>query len=335
MLSAREKSNITRWNGRQSPFYEVYYLKWSDPAQSVGGWMRYTILSSIKKPPEAAVWAMFFDAKDPSRNAAIKKTFPIKEARIERDFFYVGAGHSAVFDDGCRGDLSDDETQASWELKFTEKGEPLWYFPRLLYKTAFPKTKFVVPYLSTKLSGEFTWNGRKIVLNDAPAHQGHLWGIEHGESWVWANANTFVEDPSFVFEGLSARIKLGDKPSPPLTLLFFQWEGELYACNSPKQWFTNKSAMDLDRWHFEATAGDLLFVGDYETSPERMVAVRYEDPNGSERFSHHTETANVRVQILRKSKAGWETVKVLTARNSAAFENVRPERDPRVRLLLP
>lgn len=333
-LSAREKSNITRWNGRQAPFYEVYYLTWNDPSQALGGWIRYTLLSSIKKPPEASVWAFFFDAKNPSKNAGIKKTFPIKDVRIERDLFYVGAGASAIFDDGCRGHVGDSHGEALWEIRFEEKTDPLYCFPRLFYKTAFPKSKFMAPYFATKISGEFSWNDRKIVLSDVPAHQGHIWGAEHAESWYWAHAASF-EDPDFVFDGLSARVRLGDKLSPPMTILFFQWEGRLYACNSPKQWFTNKSSGDLDRWHFEAASEEILFVGDYHTHFEDMLAARYEDPTGSERFSHHTELANVRIQILKKSKSGWETLKILNAHRSAAFENVRPTHDPRVRLVIP
>lgn len=334
-LSAREKSNLTRWNGRQKPFYEVYYLKWCDLSQSVAAWIRYTILAPANREPEASVWAMLFDSKDPSRNAALKKTFSVKETRIEREIFYVAPGPSAIFDDGARGELESGGQRASWELKFEEKGEPLWYYPRLLYGTAFPKTKFVVPYLSTKISGEFSWNDRRWTLVNVPAHQGHLWGTEHAESWVWANANTFREDPTFCFDGLSARVRLGDKPSPPFTLLFFQWEGRLYRCNSPRQWISNQSVSGLDRWHFEAVSGDLMFTGDAQADPERMTAVRYEDPDGSERFAHHTENAGVKVQILRKSKSGWETVKVMTAERSAAFECVQRAHDSRVRLLLP
>src|SRR6185295_6687440 len=138
-LSSREKSNITRWNGRQSPFYEVYYLRWSDPAQSAAAWIRYTLLSPVNGQPEASVWAAFYDAKDPAKNAALKTTFPIQDVRIEREFFYVGAGKNAIFDDGCRGELADGKKTAAWELQFEEKGEPLWYYPRLFYRTAFPK----------------------------------------------------------------------------------------------------------------------------------------------------------------------------------------------------
>lgn len=334
-LSSREKANLTRWNGREKPFYEVYYLKWCDPSQSAAAWIRYTLLAPLNREPEVSVWAMFFDIKDPSKNAALKKTFPLQESRIEREIFYFAPGSSAIFDDGARGELSDGNHRATWDLVFQEKNDPLWYFPRLLYKTVFPKTKFVVPYLSTRLSGEFTWNERRFLLSNAAAHQGHLWGTESAESWNWANANLFEEDPSFCFEGLSARVRLGARLSPPLTLLFFQWEGKLYKCNSPWKWFTSRSEPELDRWHFEATSGGFMFVGDGHVSTDRMIVVRYEDPAGGERFSHHAESADMRIQILKKAKWGWETVKTLTCRGAAAFEAVRPSRDPRVRLLLP
>lgn len=334
-LSPREKSNITRWNGRQSPFYEVYFLKWSDPAQSAAGWVRYTLLASPNHPPEASVWAMFYDAKDPSKNAALKSTFPIHDVRIEREFFYVGAGKNAIYDDGCRGELTDGKQRASWELKFEEKGDPLWYYPLPLYKTGFPKTKFVVPYLSTKISGEFSFGDRSFTLSGVPANQGHLWGTEHGESWIWANANTFEEDPTFAFDGLTGRAKMGDRVSPPLTCLFFRWEGNIYRCNTPAHWLTTRSSHELDRWHFEATSENFLFVGDIHTSPERMTAVRYRDPAEGERFCHHTETATMELSILRKSKSGWQTVKTLNARNSVAMEVVGRTRDPRVPYRLP
>jgi hypothetical protein len=334
-LSEREKSNITRWNGRQSPFYEVYYLKWSDPGQAAAAWLRYTILAGTSRPAEASVWATFYDAKDPSKNAALKTTFPVQDLRIERDFFYVGAGKNAIFDDGCRGELTDGKQTAAWELKFEEKGEPLWYYPRPLYTTAFPRTKFVVPYLATKISGDFSFGGRSFSLSGVSGHQGHLWGTEHGESWVWSNASTFEEDPTFVFDGLTARAKMGDRTSPPLSCLFFRWEGRLYKCNGPGHWIVTRSAHELDRWHFETPSENIFFVGDVHTAPDRMIAVRYRDPTEGERFCHHTETASVQIRILRRSKSGWETVKTLNAKNSAAMEVVSRQHDPRVRLLLP
>lgn len=333
-LSSQEKDNLTRWNGSRKGFYEVYYLKWNDPTRGIAAWLRYTLLSPRTRPPEASLWGIFFDAKDPKNNLAIKRTFPAAEARIEREIFYFGIGPSAVFDRGARGTLSDEKNRLAWEFKFGE-GLTLRHFPSPLYATPFPKTKFLAPYLSTRLTGEFTVNDRTFSLENVPAHQAHLWGTQHAASWIWGNCNAFAEDPDFCFEGLSVKVPVGARTAPPMTLLFFYWDGKFYSFNSPFRWFSNKSWNELDRWHFEAGTKDLKFVGDVFSSPEQMVGVRYEDPDGSERFCHNTKVADLRIQVLKKTGSGWACLKTLSAERTCAFEVVEPSLDPRVRLMIP
>ena len=144
--------------------------------------------------------------------------------------------------------------------------------------------------------------------------------------WVWGNCNAFREDPDFCFEGLSV---------PPLTLLFFYWNGKLHAFNSPRQWFVNRSSHDLDRWHFEAGSGSLKFVGDLFADTTSMAGVRYEDPDGGRRYCHNTKVADLRIQILKKNRGVWEGAQTLTAAKTAAFEVVGGSADPRVKLMIP
>jgi hypothetical protein len=362
-ISHQERDNLLRWDLKKRGFYEVYYLKWNDLSQGIAGWLRYTLLipQDRTREPEVSVWAIFFDAKDPQKNCAVKKTFSIREARIEKEIFYLSAGPSAIFETGARGEIGDEKTQMSWELKF--EGEGLWlkHFPSPLYWGRFPKTKFLAPYLSVKVNGEFAVNGRRFVLRRAPAHQAHLWGTEMAPFWIWGNCNTFAEDPDFCFEGLSARIGVGGKISPPLTLLFFFWRNKLYRFNSPAQWFTNRSVYDfdqrqrrvegeapralpvegatrapvIDRWRFEASSHDVRFVGELFTETDAMAGVRYEDPDGSERFCHNTKVADLKIHILQKENGGWKTEETVTASKSAAFEVVQPTLDRRVKLLIP
>ena len=333
-LSPQEEDNVTLWKPGKNPFYEVYYLKWNDPRQGVAAWLRYTLLARPGQEAEASIWGVFFDAKDPKATVGLKKTYSLRETRIEREIFYFSAGPSAIYDGGARGEISNEKNKISWELKF-EPGLSLRPYPSLLYLTGFPKTKYVAPFVSTRLSGEFEINGQKFLLDRVPAHQGHLWGTEHATSWVWGNCNTFEEDTEFYFDGLSARMTLGEKLSPPMTLLFFYWEGQLYSFNSPLAWRRNKSEHQLDRWHFEAGTKEILFVGDISAHPEEMVGVRYQDPTSGERFCHNTKIANAQIQILKKNKAGWDVVKTLNAQKSAAFEVVEPLLDKRVRLVIP
>lgn len=350
-LTDQERDNLTRWNGRQKGFYEVYYLKWNDLSQGVAAWIRYTLLVPLKGEPETSIWVIFFDAKDPARNLALKQNFSIREARIERDFFYFAAGPSAIFQSGARGKVASGNTCVSWELKFGEPDLFLRHYPGLLYHIGFPKTKFLAPHLSTRISGDFTVNDHRFALRGVPGHQAHLWGTDMALSWVWGNCNTFAEDQNFCFEGLTARVKVGGRLSPPMTLLFFYWDGKWYKFNSLRHWFTNRSLYDfyrrqrrvegatrapiIDRWHFEAGTRETYFVGDLFARPEEMVGLRYENPDGGERFCHNTKIADLKIQVLKKRKWGWEAVKTLTALQSVAFEVVQPMLDPRVRLLVP
>ena len=334
-LSSREQDNLTRWKESQKGFYEVYYLKWNDLAVGVAVWLRYTLLAPIKGPAEVSVWGIFFDTKDPSKNIGLKNNFPLADARIERDVFYFAAGPSAIYDEGARGEIVQGANKMSWELKFEEPSLSLRHYPAPLYWGKFPKTKFLAPYLSMRLSGEFRLNDRRFTLNQLSAHQGHLWGTEMAHSWVWGNCNAFQEDETFCFEGISAQVKVGERLTPPMTLLFFYWEGKLYRMSGPSHWVTNRSEHGLDRWHLEGKSGDLLFTGDIFARTEEMAGVRYQDPNGSERFCHNTKTADMKVQILRKRKSGWEPIKAFSASHSAAFERVLSGLDPQVKLLIP
>lgn len=333
-LSPREKDNITRWSESQKGFYEVYYLKWNDLAAGVAVWLRYTLLAPLNRPPEVSTWGIFFDTKNPEKNLGLKSTFPLSEARIEHDFFYFAAGSSAIFDDGARGEIVQGANRMSWEFKFEEPCLSLRHYPFPLYFGGFPKTKFLAPYVSCRVSGEFNLNNRRFALDHLPAHQGHLWGTEMAHSWVWGNCNTFEEDPDFCFEGLSASVRMAGRTTPPMTLLFFEWEGKTYRLNSPARWLTNRSEHGLDRWHFEGVTGDLLFRGDLFARTQEMAGVRYEDPGGSERFCHNTKTADLEVQVLRKRGSDWEPVRTYHAAHSAAFEMVQPTLDPRVKVFI-
>lgn len=333
-LSQAEKDNVTRWDGARKGFYEVYYLKWNDTEAGTAGWIRYTLDAPQKGPPLPSLWAIFFDAKDPTRNVALKHTVPLSDLRIERDLFYFGLGPSAIYQMGARGEIADDSHRISWELKFDDEGISLRHFPSLLYYGGFPRTKFLAPHLSTRISGEFNVDGRPLTLKGVPAHQAHLWGKEMAHSWAWSNCNTFREDPSFCFEGLTAQVQTGGRLSPPLTLLFFLWEGKLYRFNSPRQWFRNKSTYQLDRWVFEAATDNLLFAGEIFSRPEKMVGVRYDNPTGGNRYCHNTKLADIKLQVMRNEKGGWKTVKTLTAQDSVGFEVVAPTHDPRVRLMI-
>ncbi len=64
-LTQAEQDNLPRW--KPNNFFESYYLKWNDPQQQVAAWLRYTLFAPLNREPEATLWGIFFDAKDPKK----------------------------------------------------------------------------------------------------------------------------------------------------------------------------------------------------------------------------------------------------------------------------
>lgn len=320
MLTLAEQDNLTRWRG-QKPFYEVYYLKFNNLAEQTALWLRYTLLAPPKRAMEASLWGIYFDAKNPHNNFFVKETFPDTQTKIEREFFYFSIGDSALFQDGARGHMKQSSHTLEWDLHFTP-GVSLKHYPALMYILPLPKTRFLAPHLSMKISGSLVIDGRRTLLPDVPGHQAHLWGTEQGHRWAWANCNTFQEDPDAVFEALTAQVKIGPRLSPPISLLFFWVDGQRYAFQYPHHWFRNISRYDRQSWHLEASKGNRYFIVDLRARPEDQMEVPYEDPTGSHRLCLNTKLADLRLDVLKKSAGSWELTKRLTAKRSAAFEVV-------------
>ncbi len=318
-LHSAERDNLTRWQN-QAPFYEVYYLKWNNVAEQTAFWLRYTLLTPKGRPPEASLWGMYFDGKDPKKNFFIKETVPFDQVKFEPYFFFISIKSSSLFQEGARGSLKQGNHSLEWDLQFTDSIS-LRHYPTPLYFLPLPKTKFLAPHLSMKVTGTIVVDGKTLTLQQLPGHQAHFWGTQQASRWAWAHCNTF-DDPQVVLEALTAQISLGTKLSPPLTLFFVSVDGQRYACHQPYHWWKNRSTYDQQSWHLEATSGPYYFVVDLTAHPEDQMKVPYEDPDGSQRLCLSTHLADVQLDILKKSDGHWNLSRRCIATRSAAFEVV-------------
>ncbi|HEC35881.1 MAG TPA: hypothetical protein ENI39_05035, partial [Anaerolineae bacterium] len=206
-MTVSERDNVTRWDGRRRGFYEVYYLKVNDLVSGTALWVRYTLLAPQREHggPVAELWAIFFDRNDPARNLALKRTYPAVRATIGRDPFCFRVGEAVLRHHRAGGGLADEAGSITWDLAWEPSRETFYHLPRpALYQGGFPKTKVLAPNLSVRMQGAYSVNGVTYHLENAPGHQAHLWGTRQGRRWTWGNCSAFVEDPTAVFEGLSA-----------------------------------------------------------------------------------------------------------------------------------
>ena len=335
-LNSVSNGNHLFWDGKRSPFYEVYYLKIVDGEKGWSFWARYTLLvpKKEKEKAEASVWGIFSRANAPGA-IALKKTYPLFRIDPFHSERFLQIQENFLSLDSAYGELADSNHEIRWDLRFEDPtlSASLYPYP-FLYRLPFPKTKFLEPRLSTHISGRFVIDKETIVLAHHPAHQAHLWGTAYARRWVWGNCNQFSEDPTAVFEGVTAEIKVGPIPTPPLALFYFIVEGREYRANSIFKWMKNKSTHDLKLWQFEAVCGDAKFVGTVTRDIPAIVGVEYRGPNGEKRYCHSSMLADMRLEMYRKEGGQWVLAKNLTARKTTAFETVEPKPDQRVRFVL-
>ncbi len=308
MLSS-EFHNLVKWNGKEKPFYEVYYLKVNEPALGAALWLRYTFLSPLVGPPEASVWAIFFNSRRPEKNIALKETIPVSEAVYHRGDLYLNFGGAMLKNDEASGVLKDGGANISWNLKWIPSDAPFRHYPFPFYYLPWPKSKVIAPNLSVPTSGWFEANGVKYPLNGAKLHQGHIWGRGYSKNWAWANCGVFNEDRSAVLELLV---------KPPLgTGLFKTGEGSSR--------LLVRGRYDVNGWSFIGKGLNIRVKGKIAARHEDIIGVTYQDPVKGERYCYNTKVADAVVDIYRRKGLGWRRERRLVSNGTTAFEVVEPK----------
>ncbi len=316
MSTEAERANITRWGGGPG-HYEVYYVKFNHRDSGTAFWIRYTLLAPLHGPAETAVWGIFFDAHAPSRNVAIKNSFPMSASEIKQDRFFFRVGEASIDHAGARGRVRDTRHVMEWDLGFGPVAAPFFHFPLgLMYRTPVPKTKVVSPNLSVRVRGRVAVDGRVYTCEGEPGQQTHLWGTKHAEQWTWASCNSFKEDDTAIFEGLSARIRLGTRPVPALTILLVRCAGREYRLNGLAGLFRNKSNSAFPVWRFAARQGSTRIEGRVGADTASFVGVEYTDPDGERLWCYNTEVADMELSLYDKDNA----ITTLTSSHACAIE---------------
>lgn len=324
-LNKREAGNLPRWQPGRTGFYEVYFLMWQNVEKRQIGWIRHILNAPTQGAATASVWGAYLHMDEPARNIAIQQAFPIDQVRTGVDPFHFDIGASSIGQGTAAGAVSGGGVNMEWNLRFDAPGALVNHIP--IHWGPFPRTKFVSPFCGGRLSGAVRIDGQELAVQNTPAVQSHFWGTKIVAAWVWGHCSSFREDPDFVFDGVWAQERIAGLTLSPITCLFFHWEGHTYSCNGLVQsLFGNSSRHDLYEWTFEAKSGDLMFRGKMTGRPGRKIIWTHRDPDGDERYGHLDLTADLRLDILRRSGNQWQLLKTLTAEQSATFEVSQPER---------
>jgi hypothetical protein len=329
---------------QRGPFYNVWYaklnLKNSD-GRPRALWIRYTTHNQdtnqdTNNVQRAEVWAVFFDG----RPIGVKKDFGASVyTPLPNDGVMICGQYWDNDQRRTVGAVNNQGSQPaiSWDLSFRAAGitgsvvAPFYHVPPLLAQFKINKTTVYTPHPYLVFNGNVTVDGVVYPVENAHGMQGRIFGTKNGHGWSWAHANQSDDGTPFVFEGLSAQIKLANRYiAPPISVFMieipegrFEWTDTLSA-------FFSQNEAALESWHFRLKQRGFEFIGGITTPIDRFAGVTYSDTDGSKLYCHNSKTSSLKLEIYQQGVL----LRTIRSTNLCAYEWVQRQQDRRVELVI-
>ena len=271
--------------------YESWYLKASHPTEPLGVWIRYTTHQRPGGPERGSLWFTLFGDGPPS---AAKVTLE-PEALSRGDGDLIRIGDSKFTDGQVRGHALD----ATWDLTFERAQPELRHLPRAwMYSAPIPKTKLTSPFPSARFSGQVSFGGRTVELDNWAGMVGHNWGSEHAERWIWMNGQNFDGHDDDTWLDLAiGRIKVGPWTTPWIANGVLCLNGTRHQIGGIERARATKIDEQPDRCAFTLPGKDLTLRGEVNAPRQRFVGWVYADPDGSEHNTVNCSIASISVDV--------------------------------------
>ena len=213
---------------------------------------------------------------------------------------------------GKAGDLS-------WDLDFFDHGLSFNHVPKSLACLGLAKSTLASCLLDLRFSGYVANQTEELSFEDVPGMIGHIYGKQQAREWAWAHCNIFDGGEDVVFEGLSARIRVAGRLTPPLSSFVLFVDGQRYAFSSVWKIASAESTFGEGRWRFRAQSGGIILEGELEAPPGQVAVVTYTDTDDSQLWCHNSKLSRLHLHLIdpaRKIDRHFE------AGETAAFEIV-------------
>jgi hypothetical protein len=300
-MDAEEWNRVRFTPGARAEHVESYFLKLNDPTGRRALWLKATILARPGKEPVAESWAIAFDRE--GEHVAAKEVVPWETASFSRERFGVRVADVELSAGRVRGKVAARGRSIEWSLEFETAGSPLVPFPSLrMYEAPVPSSKLVSPYPDTRFSGSYRVDGQEVRVEGWRGMQGHNWGRRHAERYGWGHCNQWKGASDLLFEGVTARVKLGPILAPPLTLVCVWHEGARYELNAPKQLLTARGTVTHRSWKFRAESREARVEGELEADTPDFVGLYYENPDGDMTYCLNSKIARGRLELKVRGK---------------------------------
>ncbi len=292
---------------------ESYFVKANHPTESRAIWVKTTIFSPAptRGEPHAAVgeaWAIAFDRDRDGGHVAVKACEPIADCRFTREGIDAQVAGCSITRTVTTGSICTGDRSLSWRLELDPKGGDLRPLPYdWMYNAPFPSSKLASPIADARVSGTIIVNGETWDVENWRGMLGHNWGKRHAPEYAWVHANQFVDENGkpvdLIFEGVSARVAIGNLRTPRLTTLMLRYRGVTYAINSVRSMIATHASISHRRWTFSGKSRSCAIEGEFWADTSDFVGLFYANPSGPATHCLNSKIAYGQVRVTLDGRA--------------------------------
>ncbi len=320
----------------RSAWQEVWYMKLNATHPWRALWLRFTVLVRADGSKRIAeTWALSFSrgGDDTVTKAGFKNTYPIEQFVNDGDGFHIDTCHFS--DEHTHGEVRGADASIRWDLRMESGGQPAFDFVPRSFKRLGVKNRALTVFEDFRFTGWSEVNGVRSEWKAAPGMQGHLSGPKNGHSWAWAHCGMFHDEQGepfpCIFDGLSARARLGKRRSSPLlTVTCVEFEGQRHVQDGLWRALRSPSEYDATGWRFEVCNGPWRFVGNIHANVDDFAGATYEDTDGKNLYCHNSKVSDMSLDVFHRA----EKLRSLNACGTAAYEFVTRSPHPDVAFLV-
>lgn len=314
-------ANALQWDGRRAGSFEEYSLNVVDPANQAGWWLRYTVDAPLEEDERSSLWGAHFHEEGAPDRFALKTDFPPRAFATQSDGFHIRVSKAELSSRAAKGGLrSSGAAQRSlrWNLQSTHHANPAPLYPRRKhYEDHHPEHKLLVPGPMATVGGIVEAGEERFTLENARAHQQHAWGSSRFDRWTYGHATFLRERPQAYVAVFLGENEDGGRIGGAH---YHDADGLTLSFDSVDTIEDEGPGREPGVWTFEAKRRGWRLSGRFSASLQRMLGVRYNDPDGSIRYCHHAGIADATLELWKRSWGRRKLHQTLTARSSAVFE---------------
>lgn len=319
-LSDPVLANGLQWDGRTRGHYEAYTLNLVDPSNETGWWLRYSLDAPMQGEETSSLWGAHFAADGAPDRFALKTDFPIRSFGTMSDGFHIRVSKAELMREEAKGGLRNpqqDDHVLRWNVNMADPADPFRIYGKDgQYEGREPPTKVLVPTPRSHAGGVVEVGDQRYVVRGGRGMQSHRWGSARFDRWTTGYATFFRERPNAYLYAF-----LGETDAD-------SWGGIRYRDEEGLDLSFGKVRTSTDEgpgrepgvWTFKAKTRGWELTGRFSASLQRMVGVRFEDPDGSVRYCHHGGLADATIELWKRSWGRKKLHQTLTAKGTCIFQ---------------